>query len=293
MSIAPNRHIPHIYKMLLEFIIYPKIVAKCMKVVKLGGSVITNKKQAGSRKGVRARFIPGVARRLLREIRDSKQEVVLITGAGSFGHLLADQNGLKEGFREDGQWDGYCEVSRDVRRLNLMVLDEALRLGMRLISIPPSVSVLQAEGRIHYLDEGVFRRYLAQGITPVTFGDVALDMGQRRFSICGGDDLALHLARVFNADRAIFVSDIDGILVGERGKLAREFAREDLDRITPEKGNAGKDVTGGIAGKARLALELAASGTETVILNGQKRGRLLDALRGGGPLGTWFRRPRS
>ncbi len=279
--------------MLLEFIIYPKNVAKCMKVVKLGGSVITNKRAAGARKGGMARFFPGVARRLLKEIRDSKQEVVLVTGAGSFGHVLADLHGLKAGYREDSQWDGYCRVSRDVRRLNLMVLDEALRLGMRLISIPPSVSVLQAEGKIHYIDEGVFRRYLAQGITPVTFGDVALDMGQRRFSICGGDDLALRLAQRFNAERAIFVSDIDGILVGERGSVAREFSREDLERLTPMKGRSGKDVTGGIAGKARLSLELAASGTETVILNGKKRGRLLDALRGGGPIGTWFRRPRS
>jgi len=262
-----------------------------MKVVKLGGSVITNKRAAGSRKGAKARFVPGVARRLLKEIRDSKQEVVLITGAGSFGHVLADRHGLKLGYTQDGQWDGFCQVARDVRRLNLLVLDEAIRLGMRLISIPPSVSVLQAEGRIHYLDEGVFRRYLAQGITPLTFGDVALDMGERRFSICGGDALALRLARLFNAERAVFVSDIDGIKVGPHGTLAREFWREDLERITPIAGSKGRDVTGGIAGKARMALELAASGTETVILNGKKRGRLLDALRGGGPVGTWFRRP--
>jgi len=274
-------------------IIYPKIVPKCMKVVKLGGSVITNKRAAGSRKGAKARFVPGVARRLLKEIRDSKQEVIVITGAGSFGHVLADQNGLKLGYKEDGQWDGYCEVSRDVRRLNLLVLDEAIRLGMRLISIPPSVSVLQAEGKIHYLDEGVFRRYLAQGITPLTFGDVALDMGERRFSICGGDALALRLAQLFNAERAVFVSDIDGIKVGPGGTLAREFTRPDLDRITPMKGPEGKDVTGGIAGKAGMALELSASGTETVVLNGKRRGRLLDALRGGAPIGTWFRRPRS
>ncbi len=262
-----------------------------MKVVKLGGSVITNKKAAGSRRGVRARFYPGVARRLLKEISDSRQEVVLITGAGSFGHVLADRHRLKEGYREDGQWDGYCQVSRDVRRLNLMVLDEALRLGMRPVSIPPSVSVLQAEGKIHYLDEGVFRRYLAQGLVPVTFGDVALDMGQRRFSICGGDDLALHLSQLFRAGRAIFVSDIDGIRVGDRGALAREFTAADLGRITPPRGARGRDVTGGIAAKARLALELAASGTEAVILNGRKRGRLLSALRGAEPVGTWFRRP--
>lgn len=261
--------------------------------MKLGGSIITNKRAAGSRKGAKARFRPGAARRLLKEIRDSGQEVVLVTGAGSFGHVLADRHGLKLGYKEDRQWDGYVEVSRDVRRLNLLVLDEAVRLGMRVISIPPSVSVLQCDGKIHYLDEGVFRRYLAQGITPLTFGDVALDMGARRFSICSGDALMLRLSRLFDADRAVFVSDIDGIKVGPRGTLASEFAREDLGRITPMKGAGGRDVTGGIAAKAKLAIEMAASGTEVVILNGGKRGRLLEALRGRRPKGTWFRRPQA
>jgi hypothetical protein len=36
--------------MLLDVIIYPKIVPNGMKVVKLGGSVITNKRAAGSRR---------------------------------------------------------------------------------------------------------------------------------------------------------------------------------------------------------------------------------------------------
>jgi len=262
-----------------------------MKVVKLGGSVITNKRAAGSRKGSKARFAPMLARRLLMEIRDSKQEVILVTGAGSFGHVLADRYGLKSGYREDRQWDGFVEVSRDVRRLNLLVLDEAVRLGMRPISIPPSVSVLQCDGNIHYIDEGVFRRYLAQGIMPLTFGDVALDMGERRFSICGGDALVLRLSQLVGAERAVFVTDVDGIRVGEQGALAAEFGPGDLGRITPLKGAGGKDVTGGMAAKARLSVELSASGTETVILNGKRRGRLLDALRGGHPRGTWFRRP--
>ncbi len=267
------------------------IVLRGMMVVKLGGSVLTNKRAAGTRKGTRPRFMAGPARRLLKEIRDSRQEVVLVTGAGSFGHVLADRYGLKLGYKEDRQWDGYVTVSRDVRRLNLLLLDEAVRLGMRVISIPPSVSVLQCDGKIHYLDEGVFRRYLAAGITPLSFGDVALDMGERRFSICGGDDLVVRLSQLFGAERAVFVSDVDGIRVGERGALAPKFTRQDLERLTPIKGVKDRDVTGGIAAKARLALELAASGTEVVILNGRKRGRLLDALRGGRPRGTWFWRP--
>ena len=261
-----------------------------MKLVKLGGSVITNKKGAGGGRGEGPRFCAGVTRRLLKEIRDCGEKLIIVTGAGSFGHVKAKKHSLKEGYREDSQWDGFVDVSRDVRRLNLAVLDEGLRLGMRLVSVPPSVSVLLADGRIHYLDEGVFRRYLSAGIMPVTFGDVALDT-TRRFSICGGDALMERLAAAFSAERAVFVSDIDGIRVGEEGRPAHQFSATDISRITPARGPRGEDVTGGIAEKARMALAMAAAGTEVVILNGKRKGRLLEALKGGEPAGTWFRRP--
>jgi len=257
-----------------------------MKLVKLGGSVITNKRSGGPK----AVFRATAARRLLSETAASREHVILVTGAGSFGHVKARRYDLGEGFREDRQWAGFAEVARDVRRLNLMVLDLAVKLGMRPISIPPSVSVLMDDGRIHYLDEGVFRRYAQNGLTPVTFGDVALDT-RRGFSICGGDLLMERLAAVFGAERAIFVSDVDGIRVGEKGELASEFGPSDMGRITRKRDALGADVTGGIEEKARLALRMAAGGTETVILNGRKKGRLLEALRGGRPVGTWFRRP--
>jgi len=260
-----------------------------MKLVKLGGSVITNKKEAKADRRAPARFQAGVASRLLREIRDSNERAIIVTGAGSFGHVKAKMHGLKEGYCQDSQWDGFVEVSRDVRRLNLMVLDAGLGLGMRLVGVPPSVSVLLADGRIHYIDEGVFRRYISAGLTPVTFGDVALDTS-RKFSICGGDILMQRLAQAFSADRAIFVSDVDGIRVGGEGKIAQEFALPDLARIAPARGPRGDDVTGGIEEKARLALAMAAAGTEVAVINGRKKGRLLEALKGGEPEGTWFRR---
>lgn len=268
-----------------------RIFSSRMKLVKLGGSIITNKKQAGRGKNVAPAFKAGVARQLLKQIKASGEMVVLVTGAGSFGHVKAKKYGLGEGFRSDGQWDGYVDVARDVRRLNLMVLDAGLGLGMRLISIPPSVSVLQTGGAIHYIDEGAFRRYLASGLTPLTFGDVALDT-ERKFSICGGDALMERLSLLLGAERAVFVTDVDGIRVGDKGAVASEFTTGDLGRVTPARAPGGEDVTGGILEKARLSLRMAAAGTEVVIVNGRKQGRLLEALKGGAPAGTWFRRPR-
>jgi len=266
-----------------------------MQIVKLGGSIITNKKAVLSGRTKKAVFRRSVARQLLKEIQDSGQRVILVTGAGSWGHYKADKYGLKEGFKEDSQWDGFVEVARDVRELNLLMLDEALKLGMRVVSIPPSVIALQVNSRIHFLEEGVFKRFIDKGITPLTFGDVSLDMEQG-FSICGGDAIMQRLSRVFRIERAIFVSDVDGIFLKPDKHLAEEFTPNDIDRIYPMKMRGGKgksddgDVTGGIMKKAQLALAMAKDSTEVAILNGKVKGRLLDALKGGRPKGTWFKR---
>ena len=45
-------------------------------------------------------------------------------------------------------------------------------------------------------------------------------------------------------------------------------------------GGEAEDVTGGIVRKAELALAIARGGTEVAILNGRKKGRLLEALKG-------------
>lgn len=265
-----------------------------MQIVKLGGSVITNKRAVLSGRTRKAKFRGSVARRLLREIRDSGQRVILVTGAGSFGHYKANKYGLKAGFREDSQWDGFVEVARDVRELNLLLLDEALGLGMRVMSVPPSVIALQVSSRIHFLEEGVFKRYIEKGITPLTFGDVSLDMEQG-FSICGGDAIMQRLSKVFRVERAIFVSDMDGIFLKPDRHLAETFTQNDIENIYPMKrrgkGKADEgDVTGGITRKAQLALAMAKESTEVAILNGKVKGRLLDALKGGRPKGTWFKR---
>jgi isopentenyl phosphate kinase len=127
-------------------------------------------------------------------------------------------------------------------------------------------------------------------------GDVVLDMEQT-FSICGGDALVQRFSRVFRVQRALFVSDIDGIKMKPDGHIASEFTARDLENILPARKRAARgkkkeadDVTGGIVKKAELALAIARGGTDVVVINGKKKGRLLDALKGGKPPGTWFPR---
>ncbi|HNX48306.1 MAG TPA: kinase, partial [Methanomassiliicoccales archaeon] len=67
-----------------------------MILVKLGGSVITDK-------GRYRTFDPETTDRLAEEIARTGQDVMVVHGAGSFGHMLAKEHRLHLGLTEDSQ----------------------------------------------------------------------------------------------------------------------------------------------------------------------------------------------
>ena len=252
-----------------------------MQVIKLGGSVITNKDRYKS-------FRRAVAVRLAKEIARAKTPTVIVHGAGSFGHILAQKHDLSSGHKSIGQLKGFAEVHRDVRELNNMVSSELIKAGINAVSIPPSSFIKADGGQIRGIETARFEEFLELGLTPVAFGDVVLD-SQMGFCICSGDVLVYHIARNLDARRAIFVTDVDGIYGTHRGRRKILAELESLDHIGKLKkpGQKKKDVTGGIKGKAKVMLELGGSGIESVLINGNKKGRLLRALRGEQVTGTF------
>ncbi len=86
-----------------------------MMLVKLGGSVITDKSMYMT-------FREDTMVRLAREIKNANEPVVLVHGAGSFGHVVASEHQLQHGFKEKSQIAGLAQVLADVRELDLKVL---------------------------------------------------------------------------------------------------------------------------------------------------------------------------
>jgi len=198
-----------------------------MLVLKLGGSVITDKR-------VRCRARPGVIGRLARELKPFCSETIIVHGAGSFGHIKASKHGLKDGISSDEALLGAAEVQREVRELDAIVCRALQKAGIPAISIPPSVFLQFSCGSLSEYDVGPFREAMARGFVPVTFGDVVMDDLQG-VAICSGDDLVKLLACEFKAERAVFVSDVDGIFdsdpkANKRAKLIRE-----IDPLKPLK----------------------------------------------------------
>ena len=247
-----------------------------MYLVKLGGSVLTDKTRVTTLR-------PASVQRLAAELSQSEAEVILVHGAGSFGHIKALRHGLEEGYVDDDQLPAVSEVQRDVRALNLAVVDALRRAGLRPVSLPPSAIARLEDGVLRTLDVEVFRRYRELGFTPVTFGDVVLD-ARRWFGVCSGDLLMLALAEAFRPVAAIFVADVDGVYTadpkrGKSAKFLREIGPESLAAIDTA-GVTVDDVTGGLEGKLHRMIAVAKFADRCLLLNGLKKGRLLAALRG-------------
>jgi len=256
-------------------------------IVKLGGSVITRKREV-------EKLRPKVLARLAREVADIRdRRVVLLHGAGSFGHPGAKRFGLAlppgKGSSGGERTRGAAIVASEVRRLHLAVVRELVRAGASPFSVPMSTHARNRAGELVHLDPTPVSAALSGGSLPVSFGDVVPDEAWGS-SILSADTIALALVPALGAERVVFVSDVEGILEGPPGgrrSVVRNVTEETVAGLRPPSGMA--DVTGGIRGKATAMLAIAAAGADAGLISGLSDGAVSRAIRGGTEFGSWAR----
>jgi isopentenyl phosphate kinase len=256
-------------------------------IVKLGGSVITRKREV-------EKLRPKVLARLARELTALRdRRIVLLHGAGSFGHpgarrfgLAAPPNGGSSGAE---RIRGAAIVASEVRRLHLAVLRELVHGGASPCSVPMSTHARNRAGELTHLDPSPIRAALEGGFLPVSFGDVVPDEAWGS-SILSADTIALALVPALHAERVVFVSDVEGILEGPTGRrrsVVRNVTAETVAALRAPSG--GSDVTGGIRGKATAMLAIAAAGADAGLISGLSDGAVARAVRGSMEFGSWAR----
>ena len=258
-----------------------------LAVVKLGGSVLTRKKEA-------EKLRPKVLARLAKEIAGvTTHRLVLLHGAGSFGHPGALRFGLNR--PPSGEHPrterarGAAVVSQEVRRLHLALLRELLRAGADPWSVPMANHVRQDAGQLVTIDLAPFSAALARGHLPVSFGDVVPDTSWGT-SILSADRIAVALAGELHPRLVLFVSDVNGIY--RPGSTGRPLPVGEVDdalvaSLAPRPGAV--DVTGEIRGKAEAMQAIAQLGVNAGLISGLSDGALSRALRGEGNDGSWAR----
>ena len=244
-----------------------------MILVKLGGSVITDKTTYRT-------FREGSVRRLAREMMTTDEEKIVVHGAGSFGHIYAKQYALQTGLREKRQVEGVAKVMHDVRELDNLVVGAFNDEGMWSSPVPPGSSAIMKDGILSKMDLWPFERLLKIGITPVTFGDVAMD-DEKGVSICSGDQLMMMLAERFRPRKVIFCADVDGLFTADPNCDPDATLIEEVDHHTLStipRTERCIDVTGSIYAKIEYMLQIAKHANECEIINGNAEGRLADVI---------------
>ena len=247
-----------------------------MFLIKLGGSIITDKTKECC-------FRQETVERLAKEIKKANQEIILVHGAGSFGHILAKKYDLLNGYKENKQLIGFAQTQLRVQQLNRLILESLHQQGLPAVSIPPHAMLTLDNHRPTLVNYSIIRSYLKKGFLPVTFGDVSLDT-TLGFSICSGDLLMQMLAREFLPEKVIFVLDEDGLFAANpktdpSASFIETATLKELAAFTTSLDDHA-DVTRGMEGKLETIKIIAQSGMDSILLNGNVHNRLFDTLQG-------------
>ena len=263
--------------------------------LKLGGSLITDKTQP---------YTPllDVMDDMALQIATTLQiqpnlRLVIGHGAGSFGHVAASEYKTRDGYprssplthrerdeSENNYWKGFAEVWYQASSLNRYVMKALHKAAVRVISLPPSSSVIASDGKVSVWETTPIRMALAAQIVPVIFGDVVFDE-IRGGTILSTEDLFMHLARALSPER-ILLAGLESAVWADfpaRTRKIEIISPETFDQISNGIGKStGADVTGGMESKVKQMLELVESNHDLTIqiFSGREPGNIARALTG-------------
>lgn len=242
-----------------------------MKLLKLGGSIITKKQ--GWREADLG-MIEKLAKVVASAWKKSERDWVLVHGAGSFGHPLVVKYDVDNGVKSAKQKLGFAITHEACSELSVLVTSALNTEGIPAISIRPALIITSKNKRIHSFNTKIIDDYLEAGYLPVLSGDMVPDI-ELGGSVCSGDQIISYLGK--KADKIILATNVDGVL-DDKGKVIPRVTNANFTEVSRHfKEPKGKDVTGAMAGKIRELLNLE---TPSYIVNGLKPERLEKLMLG-------------
>ncbi|MGZ5502292.1 MAG: isopentenyl phosphate kinase [Halobacteriota archaeon] len=244
-----------------------------MILLKIGGSVLTDKARAST---VRKDFVRMVAQQIANAKRD---DLVLVHGAGSFGHPQAAAY-LSKGRSISDAW----KTHRAVSSLNTLFINELHSQSVPALPIHPLDSITLDGGRIAHFDMAVLGLMLENDIIPVLHGDIVLDSADG-FNILSGDQIVAFLAQKMQPEKIGIGTDVDGIIY--KGEKISHLNANEFENYRKEiVGSSVVDVTGGMLRKVSELVEIAKAGIQSEIFNATRSGNIAKFLISNQQVGT-------
>ena len=251
-----------------------------MIILKIGGSILTNKDSTSE---VDELSLKRIASEIKSSMDNSPKHLVIVHGAGSFGHPPAKKYKIGEAFDESEYPQkrlGFCEIQNQVKKLNMYICEAFINEGLPVIAVPASGFITATNKRITDGNLDLFETYLEKGFVPVIYGDVVLD-NELEFCVISGDQLIQYLAKNLNPEQVILGTDVDGVY-NKNPKTHDDAIFFDkftsLEELDTFEGTTNVDVTGGMVGKIKELLYLADLGIESKIINAEVEGNIFKVL---------------
>lgn len=241
-----------------------------LTVLKIGGSIITDKSSP-----VPKAWNDEISR-IAHEIGSDHGNLVIVHGAGSFGHPLALKYKLSDRYHARGM----IETHRSVQTLNAIVVDALVSAGVQAVPVQPFNCFMLENGRIKEMFLDPVLEMLNRKLVPVLHGDVVMDT-IRGGAVLSGDRIVPYLAAKLDADTIGIGSNTNGVLDAD-GKTIPVITADSFASMRYLIGESSyADVTGGMLGKVQELVNLAdRTGIESRIFNAASMGSIQQFMRG-------------
>ncbi|MFH0863128.1 MAG: isopentenyl phosphate kinase [Candidatus Altiarchaeota archaeon] len=255
-------------------------------ILKLGGSLITRKEE--DKPEVNRKTLIRLAKEISESMKTRKMSLIIVHGAGPYGHVPAKEYALTGGNKGRKQVRGMVVTHQRMEELNAEVVGALVDAGLDAMAFQPSAGGVMEDRRLVSFPLESVERMLALGIVPVMYGDVLPEL-KTGLNILSGDHLVPYLAEKLGADRVVIATSHNGVYdrdPDEKGALKIGVLDERTVAMLEPRKTKGTDVTGGIGRKVRELMALSRHGVRSEIISGNEPGYVKRALLGEEGIGT-------
>ena len=223
---------------------------KQLYIIKLGGSVITNKSQN------KFEIFEDKIHQISSEIKKAKSQkqfsLIIIHGVGPFGHELVKQYNINNGVSSPLQFEGFQKTHESVCNLNKNITQLLSKQLPDIFPIMPLDIFTTDNKKINSANLDQIITALNNNKIPILFGDMVVDNSLTAAPL-SGDTIACYLAKHLNAKFLFFGTDVDGVLGNNNNnnnKIIPELTKNNISKhLNQIQGSKHVDVTGGMKKK--------------------------------------------
>jgi isopentenyl phosphate kinase len=250
-------------------------------VIKLGGSVITDKRVPFS---LNIKVLRSLAEQISELLARGVSIKGIVIGGGSYGHYVAS---VYKNY-DSPAGEALSTISNVMLELALAVSDILQGSGINVVVFPPHAFCKPSKLRPN-CDWRLLFGAISVGVIPLVYGDVY--PCEKGWCIVSGDELSIEMACSLSADYVVYVTDVDGLLDSEGNVVTRTSLKELRSRVYEKKSvDSGLyDVTGGIERKIRaIEVNYCEKLKGIWVVNGLRKDVLLRLVSRDGVIGTFI-----